>query len=103
MIIELVIMGAVGIVFIIFGLLIWKKEKITLIHNYHHKNVKPEGVPTYTTINGKATVLTGIGCLSTGIVDFATTSGLGWIIFAICFAVSVTLFHYAQKKYNGGW
>ena len=35
MLIELIILLIIGIAFLVIGWLIWKKEKITLIHEYH--------------------------------------------------------------------
>lgn len=31
---------AVGLLCVVLGLVIWKKQKISLVHNYHYKNVK---------------------------------------------------------------
>ena len=35
---------AVGLTCIILGLLIWKKQKISILHSYHYKNVKQEDI-----------------------------------------------------------
>lgn len=35
-----IIVGIIGLVFIILGLLIWRKQKILLLHNYHYDKVK---------------------------------------------------------------
>ena len=37
MLLGLIIEFLVGILFLYLGFLIWKKEKITLLHDYHYK------------------------------------------------------------------
>lgn len=45
-----VVLLAAGILFLILGWLIWKKEKITLLHDYHYAKVKPEDRKAYTGV-----------------------------------------------------
>ena len=40
MIIGFIIDLAVGLFILILGMQIWKKQKISLLHDYHYKNVK---------------------------------------------------------------
>ena len=49
---ELFFLLIVGILFFCLGWEIWKKEKISLIHDYHHKKVKDSDKKAYTTIMG---------------------------------------------------
>ena len=39
MLLELIVLLIIGIIFLIVGWSIWKREKINLIHDYHYKNV----------------------------------------------------------------
>ena len=48
---ELFFLLIVGILFFCLGWEIWKKEKISLIHDYHHKKVKDSDKKAYTTID----------------------------------------------------
>lgn len=91
----------VGVLIIILGLLIWKKQKISLLHGYHYKNVKESDVKAYTKENGKALIIIGIGLLLSGVGDLMNIM-IGWIGFGICFIVGMIMFVKAQKKYNGG-
>ena len=45
---ELFFLLIVGILFFCLGWEIWKKEKISLIHDYHHKKVKDSDKKAYT-------------------------------------------------------
>ena len=37
-----IILGLIGLIFVILGLLIWEKEKISLFHEYHYNHVSEE-------------------------------------------------------------
>lgn len=53
MLFKLIILLLVGALFIWLGILIWKKEKISLIHFYHYTKVKAEDKNAYTALMGK--------------------------------------------------
>jgi hypothetical protein len=99
--IQLVVFCAVGLLCLIFGLLIWKKKRITLIHSYHYTKVAEENKAAYTEKMGKALIVMSIGMFIAGIVNYSTSTAYGWIGFVIFFATGLTLMCVAQKKYNG--
>ncbi len=92
-----------GIAFVIIGLLLWKKQKIQLIHDYHHKNVKQQDVKAYTRLWGIALIIFGGGICSIGIIDFIFRSPIGWIPSVISMVVCFIIGNKAQKTYNGSW
>lgn len=102
-IIETIITFPVGIIFIILGLLLLKKQKIQLIHDYHHKHVNTQDVKAYTRLWGIALIVLGVCTCLTGIIDYLFRTGLGWILFAVGLAVCFTIGNKAQKTYNGSW
>ena len=55
-VLYLTIMGVCGALFMYLGWLIWIKEKINLIHDYHYKKVKESDKKAYTAVMGKATM-----------------------------------------------
>ena len=81
-----VIMEICSLLFFRLGFLLWKKEKISILHSYHYANVKDKDKKAYTAIMGKALVLIGLGM------------SLFFIIFAIGFGLMI----YGQIKYNHG-
>lgn len=99
---ELIFLSLGGILFLYLGWEIWKKEKITLIHDYHHKRVKDIDKKAYTEQMGKAMLIIGVGTILTGSVDFITTSLFGWWFFIIGFIIGIVMMTYAQVKYNHG-
>lgn len=102
-IIETIITLPIGIIFIILGFLLWKKQKIQLIHNYHHTNVKPQDIKAYTSLWGIALIILGACIFPVGIVDFIFHTWLGWILFGIGFIFCFIIGNKAQKTYNGSW
>ena len=103
MLFVLIFFCAIGALLAFLGILIWKKRKIGLIHDYHHANVRPEDVGAYTKRVGIALILLGVATAATGVVNFATRTFWGWIAFAVGFLVFFVIMHRAQKKYNGSW
>ena len=99
---ELLIFLALGILFLILGWHIWKKEEITLIHSYHYSKVSEENKKDYTEQMGKSILLMGIGMILTGIIDCITETSYGWLFFTILLIFGTIKMIKAQKKYNNG-
>ncbi len=99
---ELILLTAVGTLFCIFGWKIWKKEQITLIHDYHYKKVNDSDKKAYTTLMGKAMLIMGVGMYLTGIIDFITFTFFGWVAFGVSFICGLIMMILAQIKYNKG-
>ena len=100
MIVEFIILLAIGIAFLVIGWLVWKKEKITLIHSYHYDKVSNTDKSAYTALVGKGTLIIGIGIIITGIIDLITQTGWGWIIFGASFIVGLGFMILAGIRYN---
>lgn len=99
---ELIIMLVLGGLFVFLGWRIWKKEQITLIHNYHYAKVTETDKKPYTEKMGKAMIVMGTGMLLTGVIDSITSTEYGWLAFGICFAAGLIIMVLAQIKYNHG-
>ncbi len=99
---ELVFLILIGLIFSFLGWRIWKKEQITLIHDYHYTKVTEKNKKPYTEKMGKACIIMGIGMILTGTVDFISNTFLGWIFFGVCFISGLIIMIFAQIKYNGG-
>ena len=91
---------AVGLTCIILGLLIWKKQKISILHSYHYKNVKQEDIPAYTRLMGIGNIIIGAGICLTGLLNIACPKAW-WIPMVGGFVVGFIVLYKAQKKYNG--
>ena len=94
----------IGAILVIIGLILWKKQKISLIHDYHYTKVKDEDVKSYTKAMGKATIGIGLSTMLMGILEIISyiPSYMGGLIFIIGLIVSGVMFYRAQKKYNKG-
>ena len=102
MIIGVIVDFAVGLLCIILGLMLWKKQKISLIHSYHYKNVKKEDVPAYTRLMGIGLILIGVGICITGVLNLLYSS-LWWAPLLVGFVMGFIIMNKSQKKYNGSW
>ena len=100
MIFGVIIDIAVGALLVILGLLIWKKEKVSILHDYHYKNVKTEDIPAYTRQMGIGLIIIGAGIIITGLLNLVYSS-LWWIPLAAGFDLGLIVIYMAQKKYNG--
>jgi hypothetical protein len=99
---EFILLLVISGFFIFLGWRIWKKQQITLIHDYHYKNVKKEDIKPYTAKMGKALMIMGAGIGLTGIFDVITGSAYGWVFFLIFFITGLVQIFIAQIRYNGG-
>lgn len=99
-IIGTAVLGAVGILFTVFGLLIWKRQMIGLMHDYHVKKVAPENKKAFCTLAGIGVLTIGIGLLITAAIFGATGSPLAFIAFSAGFAAGLILLIAACGKYN---
>ena len=99
MIVGVIIDLAVGLCCIILGLLIWKKQKISLLHDYHYQYVKREAIPAYTLMVGRGIVIVGAGIAAAGLFDLVM-SPLWWVPMAAGFVLGLALVIFAQRKYN---
>ena len=95
-----IIVTVIGIVFITLGYLMWKKEKITLLHSYHYEKVSPSDKKDFCKISGWGVISIGIGLLVTAAIIGITDSVLSFIAFAVGFVVGSVLLIYAGAKYN---
>ena len=102
MLLGFIVETAVGLLCIVLGLLIRKKQKVTLIHDYHYKNVAKEDLPSYAKSMGTGLILIGAGICAMGIFILFDLP-LWWIPAVVGFISGLIVFNKAQKKYNGSW
>ena len=102
-IIETVLYLGVGALIAVFGLLIWKKQKLSLLHDYHYKNVKPEDAAAYAKQMGIGQILIGAGLCLTGVLRLFTDSWFAWTGLVLGLVCGVWVIHKAQMKFNGSW
>ena len=100
MIFGVIIEAGVGAVIIVMGLLLWLKQKISILHDYHYKHVKKADIPAYTRQVGIGLIIVGAGIVLTGILNLFY-SPLWWIPLTAGFVIGLAVLYKAQKKYNG--
>lgn len=95
-----IITGIVGIMFVVIGCLIWKKEKITLLHDYHYEKVSEDDKKSFCALSGIGVFLIGIGMLVTAIIMGITESMWSFTAFASGFVSGIIMLVYAGRRYN---
>jgi len=100
MIFTSILLVLIGITLLIFGYLIWKKEKISLLHDYHYENVSEKDRKIFCALSGAGIVLCGSGIIITGLLIAVTSSPRSFIAFAAGFSAGIALLIYAGRKYN---
>lgn len=100
MVLGVIIDFAVGAICIILGVLLWKKQLVSLLHDYHYRHVKKDDIPAYTRQMGTGLMIIGAGIIVTGLLDLARSS-LWWIPLSAGFVLGLVIMYKAQKKYNG--
>ena len=102
MIFSIIVMDLVGLLCIIMGLLIWKKQKIELLHDYHRSKVTDADKPAFCRLSGWGLLCIGAG-IGIAAVAFAITESLwSFLGFGLGFVPGLALLVYAGNKYNSG-
>ena len=81
LIVGVIITGGVGVLLVILGFLLWKREMITLLHNYHVSNVSPENRRAFCKLSGIGLIVIGLSLLITAVVLGITDSAYSFICF----------------------
>ena len=94
------IFGLLGLLFLVIGWMIWKKERMDLLHDYHRHRVSAEDKKRFCALCGMGVGVIGIGMLLTAVL-FAFTGKL-WSLFAFVggFLVGTVMLIWAIGKYN---
>ena len=100
MLLGVIIDLAVGAALIVMGTLLWAKQKVSRLHDYHYKNVKKEDIPAYTRQMGIGMIIIGAGICAAGVLNLVYPS-LWWVPLSAGFVFGLIVIFKAQKKYNG--
>lgn len=100
LIIGVIITGGVGVLLVILGFLLWKREMITLLHNYHVSNVSPENRRAFCKLSGIGLIVIGLSLLITAVILGITDSAYSFICFGVGFAAGLFALIAAGMKYN---
>ena len=99
-IIGVIMTGGVGVIFAVMGWLLWKKEKLSLMHNYHVDKVSAENRPAFCKLSGIGLIVIGVGLLITAVILGITDSAYSFLFFAACYVAGLAMLITAWTKYN---
>lgn len=91
-----------GIIIIVLGIVIWKKQCVNLIHDNRYKRASRKDKKEYSSKIGKSVIVMGTGMFLNGIFDIFTDTEFGWVIFIITFIFSMMTIISTQNKFNHG-
>lgn len=100
MIAGTIIVGLVGIIIIVLGYLLWKKERISLLHDYHYDKVSEENKKAFCALSGMGLLSVGFGLLATAVLLLFTESLWSFIPLVAGLAVGLWLLILAGNTYN---
>ena len=100
MIVGTLIVAAVGILCTVMGYLLWKKERITLLHDYHYAGVAEKDKKAFCALSGIGVLSIGLGLLLTAVVWALTESAWSFLAFAVGLVVGIALLLAEGKRYN---
>lgn len=92
--------GGVGVLLVVLGVLLWKKEMITLMHDYHVEKVSPENKKAFCKLSGIGLIIPGVGLVLSAILLGITDSAWSFLCFAVSFPVGLGMLIAAGRKYN---
>jgi len=94
-----------GLLFFIHGIIIWKKQMVTLTFDFNSKNVKRVDIKHYTKSFGIAYTIIGFAMVVTMIAKVVYNGRFqeeGYILFLVAFIISMTIIIKTQVKYKTG-
>ena len=99
-IIGLAVTGGVGVLLVVLGLLLWKRERITLMQDYHVDKVSPENRRAFCRLAGLGLLVMGGGLLLTALLFALTESPWSFLCFALTLIPGLGMLTRAVNKYN---
>lgn len=99
-IIGALVTGAAGALLVYLGQLVWKKEKITLLHEYHRDKVAPENNRAFCRLSGTGLTVMGAALVLSAALFGITESPYSFICFAAGFALGLGMLITAGRRYN---
>lgn len=100
MIAGIIIFTSVGILLMVLGLLIWKKEMVSILHSYHYDKVSVEDKTAFCKLSGIGAFLLGLSILIGGIIVSAFEISLGVIIIFAGIIAGLAMMISAGVRYN---
>lgn len=97
---EIAILETMGLILAVLGCVLWKKQKITILHDYHRDNVLDSDKKAFCKISGIGILVIGIGLVLSGIIVGITDSAYSFIAFGAGFVIGMIMLIYAGIRYN---
>ena len=97
---AILVLLLVGLLFLILGYQIGKKQKITLLHQHHRNRVSEQNKRIFCALSGWGVLAIGMGIWGTGVLLWCTDSAWSFLVFAAGFLAGLFLLVLAGHRYN---
>ena len=94
------IFALISILFLVLGWLIWKKERIELLQEYHRNRVSEEDKKRFCTLCGQGVCAIGAGMIISAVWFAFAQSLWGFAPFMAGFLVGIGMLIRTIKTYN---
>ncbi len=95
-----IIVILMGILFITLGLLLWKRQKISLLHDYHSDKVSEDDLVPFCKQSGIGIIIAGSGMIASGILIIIFEKPIVFLVMAVTFVIGISMLVQAGNKYN---
>lgn len=95
-----IIVILMGILFITLGLLLWKRQKISLLHDYHSDKVSEDDLVPFCKQSGIGIIIAGSGMIASGILIIIFEKPIVFLVMAVTFVIGISMLVQAGNKFN---
>ena len=95
-----IIVILIGILFITLGWMLWAKQKINLLHEYHIDKVAEENLVPFCKQSGIGIIIAGSGMIATGVLIIIFERPIVFLVMAVTFVIGISMLVQAGNKYN---
>ena len=92
--------GSVGLLMTVLGWLLWRKQRISILHDYHTDKLSPEDLAAFCTLSGLGLIVTGVSLIVTAVLLALTDSPYSFLCFAVGLVAGLVMLITAGAKYN---
>ena len=97
-IIGIIITSGAGVIIAVMGWLIWKKEKLSLMHDYHVNKVSAKNKTAFCRLSGIGLIVIGIGLLISAVILFRDRFCLQFSMFCCLLCSGISHVNYCWRK-----
>ena len=96
-----IILILIGLLISVLGWMVWKRQKINLLHDYHIESVAEENIPAFCRLSGIGIMIVGGGITASGILIIIFEKLIVLSIMALGLIIGISMLVYHQRPSIG--